>query len=186
MQALIWFVMSATLAFPASRLADDSLYHLRSNWVTQAGDKITLSELSGKPVVIAMAYTGCTYSCPMVVSKMKEIEKDIRASGAEGYRMVMVSFDTKGDRPAQTAAYMKSKGLDPAQWTWLSADDDKTVRELAAALGVTYSKSGKKDFSHSNQISLLDKDGRLSSQINGVNADHGGLVKAVAVERKQP
>lgn len=178
--AIVWtFVVCAFLAAADPKGADESIYQLQSTWQNQAGDSVKLERLRGRPVVIAMAYTGCSYSCPLVVTKMKEIESSIKATGAADYQMVMASFDTKGDRPAQTSAYMKKKGLDPSRWTWLSANDDKIVRELAAVLGVTYSKSGKSDFAHSNQISVLDREGRLITQINGVNADHTPLVKVL-------
>lgn len=183
--AFIWaFVVSVVLASANPKMADESLYQLRSTWQNQTGNSLKLEQLRGKPVVMAMAYSGCSYSCPLVVAKMKEIESSIKAAGITEYQMVMASFDTKGDRPEQTSAYMKKKGLDPSHWTWLSANDDKIVRELAAVLGVTYSKSGKSDFAHSNQISVLDREGRLSAQINGVSADHAPLLKVMTGELK--
>jgi protein SCO1/2 len=179
MASFVALVLSAFLASADSSLASDSLYQLQSSWQTQTGESVKLESLKGKPVVMAMAYTSCTYSCPLTVAKMKEIESSIKAAGISDYQMAIASFDTKGDRPVQTAAYMKKKGLNPSRWTWLSASDDKSVRELAAVLGVTYSRMGKSDFSHSNQIVVLDRDGRLSAQINGLNADHSPLVKVL-------
>lgn len=170
----------------AAALPGNSLYHLSSSWRNQDGEAVKIESFRGRPVVLAMAYTGCTYTCPLVVAKVKEIESAMKSKGVADYRIVMASFDTKGDRPKDTKAYMKKKGLDPARWVWLSADDDKTVRELAAALGVTYSKSGKKDFAHSNQITLLDSEGRLAAQINGVNADHAPLLKELSRGSQTP
>lgn len=184
MISIVTMMLAAFLAVADSNPATDSLYQLQSTWQNQKGEKIKLQHFKGKPVVIAMAYTSCTYTCPLTVAKMKEVEASLKAAGVPEYQMVMASFDSKGDRPAETLAYMKKKGLDPSRWTWISAGDDKTVRELAAVLGVTYSKTGKNDFAHSNQITVLDREGRLSAQINGVGADHTSLVKVLTGESK--
>lgn len=177
-------LLAQTAAAGPKTLPADSLYHLKSSWQTHDAHPFEFKEWSGGPVILAMAYTGCTYSCPMIIARLKELERALKAAGVPKYKIVLASFDTAGDRPAQLVKYMKDKELDPSVWMWLSTKKEKSVRELAAVLGVTYSKDGKGGFAHSNVITLLDDEGRIRVQLNGLNADHKPLVEALQVQKQ--
>ena len=53
------------------------------------------------------------------------------------------------------------------------------MRELAAALGIVYSRDKDGEFSHSNIISLLDREGVLQTQVPGLVESHSELVQLV-------
>ena len=68
----------ATTAF-----SDKSLYQLDSLWTTDENRQIKLSELSGRPQIVAMFFANCQIACPIIVNDMKRIEAalpaDVRA-----------------------------------------------------------------------------------------------------------
>ncbi|GAB1488264.1 hypothetical protein MASR2M8_07090 [Opitutaceae bacterium] len=156
-----------------------SLYQLEATYTGDDGKPVTLGQLRGRPVVLAMFFATCTYACPMIVADMARIRdglpEDLRANAA----LVLVSFDTKRDTPEVLARYRKDRQLDQ-QWTLLRGDDG-AVRELAALLGVKFKQEADGQFAHSNIISILNTEGEIIHQRAGLK---GGLEDAtVALAR---
>ena len=73
----------------------------------QNGNRVTLSDLRGHPVVLTFFYTHCTDECPLTASKFQSI---LKSSGAQlnNVRWVAVSTDPVGDT-AQTATSFAAK-----------------------------------------------------------------------------
>ena len=168
-----------------AQLKSDSIYNASGSWRNTAGAEMKLSSFRGKNVIVTMAFTHCTFTCPLVVAKLKEIEKQLKANEVTDYRIVIASFDPTRDTPERLAAYMKEKNIPASHWTLLSPKSDKEVRELAAVLGVTYSKDRQGDYSHSNIISILDREGIVVEKINGIAADHEPLVASLVSAAKK-
>src|SRR6185369_11208875 len=55
-------------------LPDSSLYQLKSEWATDAGARIRLESLRGKPRVLTLFFGHCESSCPMVLASLKIME----------------------------------------------------------------------------------------------------------------
>ena len=53
--------------------SDESVFNLESKWENQKGDTVVLSIVAGKPTILAMIYTHCEYSCPLITADMKEL-----------------------------------------------------------------------------------------------------------------
>jgi protein SCO1/2 len=146
----------------------DSLYNLNSDWKTQDGKAINLSEFRGKVLIVAMVYTSCKEACPMIVEDMKRIEKDLPISVAKIANFILFSFDTTRDTPEQLKAFASKRKLSSEHWTLLNGDKS-TVQNLAAVLGVKYKEDDKGNFDHSNVITLLDQTGVIRFQQLGLN-----------------
>lgn len=176
---LIFFGPQSEVESAEPAVPQDSLFLLPSHWKNQDGVSVGLRDFSRGPVILSMTYTGCQYSCPLTLNKLIQIEKDLQNRKVDNYRIVVASFDAERDKPEVLKAYMAKRKLDPSHWTFLSAPSDRDVRELAVVLHVNYQKIDGGDFSHSNVISLLDSQGRLILQLNGLASDHAGLVDKV-------
>jgi protein SCO1/2 len=147
----------------AQPLSGASVYNLSSRWTDQDGKTVELKSLSGKTVVIAMAYTSCKDICPLIVANMVAIENAAKAKNLSNIRFAFFSLDPAVDKPARLKAYAEERGLDPADWS-LYHGDDKAVRDLAAALGVRFRRDDKGGIDHSAAISLLDEKGEITFQ----------------------
>lgn len=154
---------------PASEgsFSDGSLYQVGSQWVTQDGDTIQVGDLGGRFVFIALTYTSCEFSCPLIVADMQRMLKQVPANDQSRVQMVLLSLDPERDTPETMKAFTAQKGLAPEAWTLLSGDADD-VMEMAALLGVRYKKMPDGEFSHSNIITLLNPDGEVVHQQNGL------------------
>jgi len=159
-----------TTALPAG-----SLYQAEVGFVTDAGRPFRLEELRGRPVMIAMFFSQCSYACPATVTDLIRIREKLPDARRAEARIVMVSFDTERDTPAALKAFRESRGL-PEDWVLLHGADD-AVRELAALLGVKFKREKDGNFAHSNLITILSRDGEITHQRAGLS---GGLDEAAA------
>ena len=176
MMALLSLVVWTQVGI-AQELPKDSIYHLSSQWKNQNGENISLVNFRGTPIIVTMVYTGCNYSCPMTISRVQDIEKEILKRGIKNYKLVLASFDSKRDKPELLKKYMKTRKLNEEHWVFLSSPDEKTARELAVVLGINFKDVGDGDFSHSNVIATLDQNGVIQAKIESLNADILELVK---------
>jgi protein SCO1 len=158
--------MPMVLESDAPGAGDYSIYQVESNWHNQNATALNLSALVGRIQVVAMTYTSCEMSCPRIVAAMKEIEK--KANGQIGF--VLVSIDPERDDVSTLAAYATKMNLAKSNWNLLTGSSDD-VLEIAALLGVRYQKMPDGEFAHSNIITVLNEEGVIVHQQNGIAVD---------------
>ena len=167
----------------AAPLTARSLYQLESSWTKDDGLAMELRELRGRPVVIAMFFASCTYACPLLVNDMQRLREllpdDVRAET----QFVLVSFDTVRDTPATLKEFRKRSSIEDAGWTLLAGKDD-AVQELAMLLGVKFKQEMSGQFAHSNLITVLNGEGEIVHQRNGLMGDVSEAADAVVVAAK--
>ena len=154
----------------AASTAGNSLYNLESKWTRSDGRTMSLAEaLGGQKAVLAMIYTGCSSLCPLIVERMKAVEEALPESERSHVRFVLMSLDPVFDTPEELRAFAQSHGIDPQRWG-LYRGDERAVRQLAMALGVSYRPDGAGGIDHSNLVFLIDADGTLRYQQSGSDA----------------
>lgn len=172
---LIGFILTNSMdvlaAFP-----EESIYNLSSKILNSEGRETSLSELSGQPVVISMAYTQCTHTCPLILSQMQQIEKDLQDAKKSDAAFVLVSFDTKNDTPQNLKKYFEKKKFSK-RWHLYTAKSDGPLREIANVLGIKYKKIEDGYFDHSFIITVLDAQGMILGQQIGADKNPKDLVK---------
>lgn len=156
-------------------LPEASLYQVDAAWTTDAGTPTALSNLRGTPVVLAMGYTSCGYACPMLVQDMKAIARALPDGAAARY--VLVSMDPGRDTPEELRAFREAHALGD-EWTLLTGAADD-VRTLAALLGVRYRPEEGGAIAHSNVITVLDRDGAVAVQQEGLGGDPTAAAAAI-------
>lgn len=157
-------------------IPQESIFNLTDTFTTQDNKEVSLNQLEGKPTVMAMIFTHCTYACPRLTADVQNIEKKL-GKKAEDVNFVLVSFDSERDFPTRLNEFKKEMSLDN-NFTLLHGDDD-AVRTLSVLLNVQFQKNSDGDFSHSNIISVLDKKGDLVFQKEGINADHTATLEQI-------
>jgi protein SCO1/2 len=158
------------LAAAPEPFSDQSIYQVESRWTTDRGTQIKLGELRGKPQVIAMFFTTCQSTCPIIVQQMKQIEATLTPEQRERVGFTLVTFDSERDLPDALAGYRQTHGLPAERWTLLHGRPED-VQELAALLGIKYRKTATGQFMHSNLITVLNNEGEIVHQQIGLGAD---------------
>lgn len=168
------------LACAPLALADEgSVYDLDATWTNQDGTAVPLASLRGKPRIVVLFFSRCSYACPLITADLQKIERGLPEADRDRVGFVMASFDSARDVPASLKTFGETKGLAPERWLLLHGEADQ-VRELAAVLNVRYRRTEEGDFDHANVITVLDDQGRIVFQREGLEGDPNEVVKAVS------
>lgn len=160
----------------AAELPAESIYQLDFVFTDDAGNERQLTELRGQPVLMAMFFAQCGYACPLLVRDMKLVIEGMPAEVAKDLRVLMVTFDTDRDSVDALRAYRETNDLDERWELWRASPAD--TRTYATVVGVQYRQEPSGDFSHSNLITLLDKDGVIAHRRSGLQGGLEGLGEA--------
>ena len=149
----------------------ESIFLLDSKWKNQEGNQLQLRDLKGKNLVVVMIFTSCQTACPILVADMQKIAAKIDPKKTEETTMVLVSIDPDKDTPEVLKKYAEERKMDSKHWTLLTGDME-SIRELANVLAVKYKKISPILFSHSNIITVFNKNGEMIKQVEGtVNSE---------------
>lgn len=162
-----------------------SLYDLPMALTDQRGATVRLDDFRGHPVLISMFYASCPHACPMLISDVKAIERDLDAATRADLRVVLVTFDPAHDTPAVLQRLAEQHGVDQARWRFAIASD-ADVRTLAAALNIKYRRLPDGSYNHSSLITLLDGRGATVAKVDGLKQPNEAIrarAKAVAARR---
>lgn len=165
----------------SQELPEMSVYHLPASWTNQDAQEIQLEELRGKVVVMVMVYTSCKSACPRLVADMRNIERQVPEEYLDEIQFVLVSIDPETDTPERLKSFSQENQMTEDHWMFLRGSEGDT-REFAAVLAVSYRQISPIDFSHSNIISVFDKDGVLVHQKEGLGVDSDETIKAIQWE----
>ncbi|MCX6148829.1 MAG: SCO family protein [Candidatus Kapabacteria bacterium] len=164
--------------FQSSALPESSIYNLENNWLDQEKSNFKLKEFRGKAIVITMIYTTCKFSCPVTLAFLRNIEKQLDKSTLSNMMFVLVSMDPENDNPEKLKNFLKENELSPNNWKLLTSSEDD-ITELASTIGFKFKKISDKDYAHSNIITILDKNGVVVNQIEGLNDENNGLKNSI-------
>jgi len=155
--------MPAVFAGPVTNA---SIYQLPGKWMDQHDRQFSLDELKGKVQLVAMIYTHCGYACPRIVADMRAIEDSLPAAEKSQVDFVLVSLDPERDTPAELRQFATQKQLDN-RWELLHGGADQ-VRELSMLLDVRYQRLADGNYTHTNAIVVLDKQGDVVRRFDGL------------------
>jgi protein SCO1/2 len=151
--------------FAEPALPSDSIYQVGGTWLTENNETIQLESLAGKPQIVALIYTGCSNSCPIIVESMKRVEKQVPVNMRNKIGFVLVSLTPDTDYPKTLKAFAEKKGLN-SSWKLLRGTNE-LVRTLSNALNGRYKVIKDDDVAHSNTVTLLNNKGQIEMQASG-------------------
>jgi len=163
-------------AGPAREPSGKSIYENASLWETDAGEKIKLADLAGRPQIAAMFYSSCHVACPVTIETLKEIERRLPRDSRSKVGFLLITFDPEADTPAALRSFRKMQRLS-ARWALLRGAAGGT-KSVADELGVSFEK-GSYRVVHSSGIVLLDSEGKVISRLEGLHPPVADFVEAV-------
>lgn len=152
-----------------------SIYQLDAAFTDQDEHPFTLASLRGGPVLVVLFYGSCTTVCPLLLSEAVRVDESLSEAERARLRVVFVTFDPENDTAERLRALAAERSFPTPRYALLRGDDD-AIRELAMALGVQYRRTGDGQFVHSAMVTLLDEEGRIAVQADGVDAPIEPLV----------
>jgi protein SCO1/2 len=134
------------------------------------------SDYDGRPLIVSMIFTSCHHVCPATTKHLaKAISAARDALGPDSFDVVTIGFDVANDTPQAMAAFARRQGVDDKNWRFLSANSE-SIKAVSRDLGFIFFPTPR-GFDHLNQSSVIDRSGRVYSQVYGVTFELPWLVE---------
>ncbi len=133
----------------------------------QEGRAVPVSRFRGKQVVLNFIFTRCPIAtmCPAATFRMMDLQKAAKAAGVGNLELVSVSLDPEYDTPGVLKEYAEVRGIDTANFSFLTGPD-LAVRHLLAQLGVIREFEGA-TIKHTLATVLINEQGRITYRVDG-------------------
>ncbi|RUO99836.1 SCO family protein [Hyphomicrobium sp.] len=147
------------------------------------GRVVRLTDLRGKVVILNFIYTHCRDVCPLHSERIAQIQSMINQTPMKAMvQFVTITTDPKRDNGQVLRDYGKAHGLDPVNWTFLTAspgEPDNTTRKIAEAYGLKFTAGDDGTQMHGIVTHVIDQDGRMRARFHGLQFEPLNLVMFV-------
>jgi len=145
--------------------------------VNQDGQNFGSAQLRGKIWIADFIYTTCPGPCPMLSSRMSELQKPLEKTDVH---LVSFSVDPAKDTPQVLRGYAEKLQAEPGRWDFLTGPQS-TIYNLSRngfKLAVSEGSEDKGIPVHSTRMILVDRHGAIRGYYDAIEAD--AVTKLVA------
>jgi protein SCO1/2 len=138
--------------------------------VNQNGQPFSSHQLAGKIWIADFIFTACPGPCPMISSRMSELQKPLKKTDVH---LISFSVDPEKDTPEVLRGYAEKLHAEPQRWDFLTGskaaiyDLSKNGFRLAASDGTE--EAGVPV--HSTRIVLVDRHGKIRGYYDALEPD---------------
>jgi len=166
--AILFFLRQAQVARLASHtLPKDGLVP-RFQLIDQNGAPFGSPQLRGKIWIADFVYSTCPGPCPMISSRMAELQKPLRDSDV---KLVSFSVDPRHDTPAVLRNYAAKLDAQPGRWYFLTGDKATIYRLSRDGFKLAAEEGEAADPIHSTRMVLVDRSGTIRGYYDATDAD---------------
>src|SRR5437764_14414086 len=155
--------------------------------INQNGQPFGSAQVAGKIWIADFIYTTCPGPCPMISSRMSELQKPLEKTDVH---LVSLSVDPAKDTPQVLRGYAEKLQAEPGRWDFLTGPQS-TIYNLSRngfKLAVSDGSEDKGIPVHSTRMILVDRHGAIRGYYDAAEAD--AVTKLVAdtthLLREQP
>jgi protein SCO1 len=138
--------------------------------VNQNAQPFGSSQLAGKIWIADFVYTSCPGPCPIISSRMSELQKPLERTDVH---LVSFSVDPENDTPEVLRGYAEKLQADPKRWDFLTGSKS-TIYKLSHE-GFKLAVSDRSDAEgipvHSTRMVLVDRHGEIRGYYDATEAD---------------
>jgi protein SCO1/2 len=140
----------------------------------EAGNRVTLRQYLGKPLILALVYYQCPSLCNMVLSGILRSVKSLSMTAGDEYDIVAISFDpreTSEMAAAKKASYIKSYNRPAAERGWhFLTGPEASSKTLADTVGFHYAYDAvSNQYAHGSAIMILTPEGGVTRYFYGID-----------------
>ncbi|MBJ7326911.1 MAG: SCO family protein [Chthoniobacterales bacterium] len=163
------FVLAVTMGFSLWRSSErrevEQLPVLRAvpdfRLTDQDGHEVTNESLRGKIWIADFIFTRCQGPCPVMTSRMIEMQKALIK--APQVKLVSVSVDPEHDTPEVLKAYAEQNHADPARWTFLTGDAESIKKLVTEGFMQPLARGDDGNPVHGSMFLVVDGQGMVRS-----------------------
>ena len=155
--------------------------------VNHEGQAVRLSDFRGKVVVVSYIFTRCPMPsmCPLVTSKMKQVQAAVSETLKDRVVFVSISFDPVYDTPEVLKEYGRQYDVDFSNWQFLTGDDTE-IQAAAQDVNVIYEDMGDGNFTHNMKTVLIGPDGTVRQWFRGSGWKVEDVVRGIQAVMREP
>lgn len=133
----------------------------------QEGRVVQSARFRGKQVMLNFIFTRCPVAtmCPAATLKMISTQKLAREAAVGNIEFVSISLDPTYDTPAVLKEYAAVRGIDTANFSFLTGPD-KAIKDLLVQFGVI-AEFENDLLKHTLTTLLIDEDGKIIHRADG-------------------
>ena len=138
--------------------------------VNQNGQAFGSAQLAGKIWIADFIYTTCPGPCPMISSRMSELQKPLEKTDVH---LVSFSVDPEKDTPEVLRGYAEKLQAEPVRWDFLTGPKS-TIYKLSHdgfKLAVSDGSDAEGIPVHSTRMVLVDRHGQIRGYYDAAEAD---------------
>jgi protein SCO1/2 len=130
------------------------------------GKPVRLSDYRGKPLLVSFIFTGCFQVCPTNPRSLHEAVQELgKLVGLDKFNVVSIGFNQHFDSPEAMRAFAAQNSVSTSNWEFLSPHRS-IVEALTRDFGFSYVANAA-GFDHVLEVTVLDGQGRIYSQVYG-------------------
>ncbi len=154
----------------ADRVVDDYGPAPAFQLTNQDGRTFGSADLAGKVWIADFIYTTCPGPCPMVSSRMSEMQKPLRDTDVH---FVSISVDPTKDTPEVLRGYAKELKAQPGRWDFLTGAKEEIYHLSVTGFKLPASPDGgdRGDPVHSTRMILVDRRGEIRGYYEATGPD---------------
>lgn len=136
---------------------------------SQDGARVTLGDFRGKVVAVTFIFASCTDTCPLLTTKMAQVQDALGADFGPRIAFLSITVDPERDTPEVLKQYAAAYGANVAGWSFLTGTPTE-IEDVTRRYGIFVAKTAD-DVDHTFLTSLVDPQGMLRVQYLGVRFD---------------
>jgi protein SCO1/2 len=155
--------------------------------VNQDAQPFGSKQLAGKIWIADFIFTTCRGPCPIISTRMGELQKPLEKSGVH---LISFSVDPETDTPQVLRVYADKLRKEPFRWDFLTGSRDSiaSISRDGFKLGVSEGEEPASGPVHSTRFALVDRRGAIRGYYDALAPD--GVTKLLAdtnhLLREQP
>jgi len=157
-----------------SLLSEDDHRILDFSLINQLGDTISLSDIEGSILIVDFFFTRCATICPILTSNLKLIQDRL----PDGVRILSHSVTPFADSVSVLSSYADKNGADSSLWWFLTGQKDEIYKLARKSYFACLDEGdgGYQDFVHTENVVLVDTQGRLRGFYDGTREEEISLL----------
>ena len=138
--------------------------------VNQNGQPFSSNQLAGKIWIADFIFTSCPGPCPMISSRMSELQKPLEKTDVH---LVSFSVDPEKDTPEVLRGYAEKLHAQPQRWDFLTGPK-ATIYDLSKNGFSLAATDGSEEAGvpvHSTRMVLVDRHGKIRGYYDALGPD---------------
>lgn len=146
--------------------------------VERSGRTVTRADLIGQPWVASFIFTQCGGVCPVLSSRMGQVQKALAEQGFANVRSVSFSVDPTHDTPEVLRGYAEQYHADAQRWLFLTGPHADLYRLISEGFRLAVAQRSPEEatqtpgelITHSDRFVLVDATGQLRAYYHGTDS----------------